>query len=361
MSFILLEEGRARFWAPDPAKYADPANAPVFYNRYMSRNRYISVLVLDAFSRMEGRRLDVCEPLSATGVRGIRYALETNAVGRLVLNDISKAAVELMRKNLELNGVSAEVYNEDASILLRRLRGECDVVDLDPFGSPAPFAESAFQAIRDGGLLCATATDTAVLVGNYREKALRRYGVRLLKTPFYVEVGLRALLGFLARVAAANDFALQPLIAYWERHYFRFCGRAVKGARDASDSLRSLAYVEIKGGYRRVSKTEGTSSIGPLWVGELGDAAFASELADGAEEEGARRLLGALALEYTVSRPWYYLAHELGDLKVGVSELVRQLREHGIYATPTHMSPQGFKAEADYGELLILAQRLGRW
>ncbi|MGC8583352.1 MAG: tRNA (guanine(26)-N(2))-dimethyltransferase [Thermoproteus sp.] len=361
MSFVLLEEGKARFWAPDPAKYADPANAPVFYNRYMARNRYISILVLDAFSRIEGRKLDVCEPLSATGIRGIRYALETNAVGRLVLNDISKAAVEVIRKNLELNGVSAEVYNEDASILLRRLRGECDVVDLDPFGSPAPFAESAFQAIRDGGLLCATATDTAVLVGNYREKALRRYGVRLSKTPFYVEVGLRALLSFLARAAAANDFALEPLIAYWERHYFRFCGKVVKGARDASDSLRKLAYLEIRRGYRLVSGAGKPSSIGPLWAGELGDAAFVSELAERAEEEGAKWLLRTLALEYSVSRPWYYLTHELGDLKIGVSELVRRLNEYGIYAAPTHMSPQGFKAEADYGELLILAQRLGRW
>ena len=360
MSFVLLEEGKARFWAPDPAKYPDPANAPVFYNRYMARNRSISVAVLKLFSEIRGKRLDVCEPLSATGVRGIRYALETDAVGRLVLNDISKSAVELIRKNLDLNGVTAEVYNEDASILLRRLRGECDVVDLDPFGSPAPFVESAFQAIKDGGLLCATATDTAVLVGNYREKALRRYGVKLFKTTFYVEVGLRALLSFLAREAAANDFALEPLLAYWERHYFRVCCEVIKGAKEASDSLRNLAYVEIRGKYRRISKREGPSSLGPLWIGRLGDPMFTLELAERIQEQGARRLVEKLALEYTVSKPWYYLLHEFGDLKIGVTELIELLRENGVYAVPTHMSPQGLKAEAEYGELLILARRLSR-
>lgn len=360
MSFVLLEEGKARFWAPDPSKYPDPANAPVFYNRHMARNRSISVEVLSLFSEIKGKKLDVCEPLSATGVRGIRYALETNAVGRLVLNDISKQAVELIRRNLDLNGVIAEVYNEDASILLRRLRGECDVVDLDPFGSPAPFAESAFQALRDGGLLCVTATDTAVLVGNYREKALRRYGVKLIKTPFYVEVGLRALLSFLVRVAAANDFALEPLIAYWERHYFRACCEVVRGAKEASDSLRNIAYLELRGKHRGVSRNSNDRSIGPLWVGPLGDPAFAFALAERAREPDVKKLAEKLALEYTVSKPWYYLVHEFGDLKMSVAELVERLRESGVYATLTHMTPQGFKAEAEYGELLIQTQRLRR-
>lgn len=360
MSFVLLEEGKARFWAPDPSKYPDPANAPVFYNKHMARNRSISVEVLKLFSEIKGRKLDVCEPLSATGIRGIRYALETNAVSRLVLNDISKQAVELIAKNLDLNGVVAEVYNEDASILLRRLRGECDVVDLDPFGSPAPFAESAFQALRDGGLLCVTATDTAVLVGNYKEKALRRYGVRLVKTPFYVEVGLRALLGFLVRVAAANDFALEPLLAYWERHYFRICCEAIRGAKEASDSLRNMAYLELRGKHRGIARIVDDRSIGPLWVGPLGDPVFAFTLAERAKEPYIKTLAEKLALEYTVSKPWYYLVYEFGDLKIGVKEFVERLRENGVYAVLTHMSAQGFKAEAEYGELLIQARRLTR-
>jgi len=46
-----------------------------------------------------------------------------------------------------------------------------DVIDLDPYGTAAPFIDSAVQAVADGGLLCVTCTDLAVLAGsNYPEK-----------------------------------------------------------------------------------------------------------------------------------------------------------------------------------------------
>ena len=47
-----------------------------------------------------------------------------------------------------------------------------DVVDLDPYGSASPFIDSAIGSIADGGLLCVTCTDLAVLAGaQYPEKA----------------------------------------------------------------------------------------------------------------------------------------------------------------------------------------------
>ena len=33
-----------------------------------------------------------------------------------------------------------------------------DVIDLDPYGSAAPFIDPAVQAVADGGLLCVTCT-----------------------------------------------------------------------------------------------------------------------------------------------------------------------------------------------------------
>lgn len=46
-----------------------------------------------------------------------------------------------------------------------------DVIDLDPYGTAAPFIDSAIQAVQDAGLLCVTCTDLAVLAGgNYPEK-----------------------------------------------------------------------------------------------------------------------------------------------------------------------------------------------
>ena len=41
-----------------------------------------------------------------------------------------------------------------------------DIVDLDPYGSMVPFLYSALKALRKGGLLCVTCTDTRVLCGS---------------------------------------------------------------------------------------------------------------------------------------------------------------------------------------------------
>lgn len=76
------------------------------------------------------------------------------------------------RKRFARPGV---VVNEgDANTLLYAHREEEDrveVVDLDPYGTAAPFIDSAVQAVSDGGLLCVTCTDLAVLAGtNYPEK-----------------------------------------------------------------------------------------------------------------------------------------------------------------------------------------------
>jgi tRNA (guanine26-N2/guanine27-N2)-dimethyltransferase len=42
-------------------------------------------------------------------------------------------------------------------------------VDLDPYGSPATFLDSAVQCVADGGLLMCSATDMAVLSGGNAE------------------------------------------------------------------------------------------------------------------------------------------------------------------------------------------------
>lgn len=42
-------------------------------------------------------------------------------------------------------------------------------VDLDPYGSPAAFLDSAVQCVADGGILMCSATDMAVLAGGNAE------------------------------------------------------------------------------------------------------------------------------------------------------------------------------------------------
>jgi len=352
VEFVLLNEGQAYFWGPDLNKYSDPASAPVFYNPLMERNRTISVLAVEAFGELADRGLVVCEPLSGTGGRGIRYAKETKVVDKVIFNDISIDSYNLIKKNIELNNINAEVYNEDANILLLRLKRRCDVVDVDPFGSPAPFLHAAFKALKDGGMLCATATDTAVLVGKYRSKCLRRYGSRISKTPFGLEMGLRNLLGFIARVGAMEDVVVEPLLAYWERHYFRVCVRAYVNAREASDVFAQLGYVVYENGYRFVAKNPGEHANGPLWIGDLGDPLFVLKMSERASGE-LKNFLEALAAEYSIDAPWFYTVSEFArnGRVLPLDEALERMERGGIIAVRTHFSREGFKTDAQYGEL----------
>ena len=86
----------------------------------------------------------------------------------IVANDISKRAVASIERNVKANNVSDIVTpsHSDATMIMynnRKKESRFDVVDLDPYGSPTPFLDGAVQAVSEGGLLCVTCTDLAVL------------------------------------------------------------------------------------------------------------------------------------------------------------------------------------------------------
>lgn len=98
-------------------------------------------------------------------------------VGTVVANDLEAAAVESIRRNVAFAGEAvANVVipmETDARVLMLQLEKSFDVVDLDPYGTPAMFLDSAMQTVKDGGLMLITATDMAVLCGNNKEVCLR--------------------------------------------------------------------------------------------------------------------------------------------------------------------------------------------
>lgn len=49
-------------------------------------------------------------------------------------------------------------------------------IDLDPYGCPTRFLDSAVNCVCDGGLLMITCTDMAVLAGNTPETCYVKYG-----------------------------------------------------------------------------------------------------------------------------------------------------------------------------------------
>ncbi|KAK3897016.1 N2,N2-dimethylguanosine tRNA methyltransferase-domain-containing protein, partial [Staphylotrichum tortipilum] len=125
----------------------------------------------------------ILDALSASGLRALRYAHEIPFLTSVTANDILKKAAEAIERNATHNGLSdkIKVSVDDAlahmyDTVVRELRRAApsskhksapsekyDVIDLDPYGTAAPFLDAAVQAVRDdGGLLCVTCTDSGV-------------------------------------------------------------------------------------------------------------------------------------------------------------------------------------------------------
>lgn len=162
----------------------------VFYNPVQQFNRDLSISVISTFlvgyrqARRAVAKPTIFEGLAATGLRSIRYAREIPGV-RIIANDLDSLAVDSIRRNIEQAAIESPEIKEivqpstgDANAVMHALKGKGmapDVIDLDPYGSAVPFLDSAVQAIADGGLLCVTCTDLAVLCAGHPETCFAKY------------------------------------------------------------------------------------------------------------------------------------------------------------------------------------------
>ena len=114
----------------------------------------------------------ILEALGASGLRSIRYAKEIPKLKQVICNDIEIDAMEAIKRNVKYNGLTEELVKPNHGDAMRVMYDRVgkdekfDVVDLDPYGSAAPFVDGAVQAVADGGLLCVTCTDLAILTGS---------------------------------------------------------------------------------------------------------------------------------------------------------------------------------------------------
>ncbi|MEM4427427.1 MAG: 50S ribosomal protein L11 methyltransferase, partial [Zestosphaera sp.] len=190
--YVVIEEGKARIKVPNPLKYLrpdmvyEPAWAPVFYNPAQTLNRDVSVLVLSALLRTQDfeRPVRVADPFSGTGVRAVRYAVEVPGVDEVYANDLDPKAFELIKENVRMNKVQdrVRVFRGDANAILYMLKSlgySFVFVDIDPYGTPAPYVDAGVWTTRNSGVLAITATDTAPLSGSRHLAGSRRYDVKL--------------------------------------------------------------------------------------------------------------------------------------------------------------------------------------
>jgi len=347
----------------------------IFYNGAMEMDRNITVIILKVLRTcgLLGRDDFVAlDGMGATGIRGLRIARE---VGRcsVVINDINPQCVELASRNAEENDLSSKVELVKGDVRATLAGRWFDYVDIDPFGTPAPFVESTIRSVRNGGIFAITATDTATLFGSYPMTCLRRYDSMPLKSYLSHEMGVRILAGFVVRRASMVDRAALPVFAYANDHYYRVFFMLRKGAKLADELLGEIRYAlydptvpEWSFSDRRrvhvprkncVTAAADHGLAGPLYTGKLIHPEVArvlrgADLASMAEGFGRRerceKLLSILAGE-AGTLPFFYCTHEmarmLGSGPPPMASLMERLRGEGIETHRTHFSPTGIKID----------------
>jgi tRNA (guanine26-N2/guanine27-N2)-dimethyltransferase len=331
----------------------------VFYNRQMEFGRDVSVMFGRAVFKEGDRILD---GLAASGARGLRLANETGVRADFTLNDRNLTAAVLMKENASANSLShVRVVCKDLRNLLTE--EQFDYIDIDPFGTPVDFVNSAVQSCRNKGTIAITATDTAPLYGTYPRTSLRRYGALSARSPFAHETGLRILVGFLVREAARHDRACEPLLCYHTDHYFRCYVRIVNGAARADAAIKKLGFAHFdKSSLERsvLSERSDKTDAGPMWTGPLlsrellGNMAATKDLGTSVRCE---KYLNLWKEEASAPMLFYKLDELAKRTKHSPPKLplmVEKLTENGFKASRTHFDPKGLKTDACIDDLLRL-------
>lgn len=244
----------------------------VFYNPVQVQNRDLSILMITLYAERRARRLflqekrkkdklsvaeaeeaaskidwsayvrekqnedcknglRILDALAASGLRSIRYHKEIPGVREVIINDMEQAAVDLAKENLKFNRVPENEHNDgpisiqrgDATALMYQSRQTpFDVIDLDPYGSAAPFLDAAMQAIAHGGMLCVTCTDMVALGGSNPTACFGRYGAMPIQRAGYLqELALRILLQSLHRTANVYGRTIRPILSVGMAFYVR--------------------------------------------------------------------------------------------------------------------------------------------
>ncbi|XP_029635655.1 tRNA (guanine(26)-N(2))-dimethyltransferase [Octopus sinensis] len=190
----------------------------------------------------------ILEGLAASGLRSVRFSLEVPGVKEIIANDFDENAVDFIKMNIEKNGVSNLMRANcgDASMFMyenREYKQGFDVIDLDPYGSPARFLDGAVQAVSAGGLLCVTCTDTAVLCGNAGETCFSKYRAMSLRSEYCHEMALRIILQAIETHANCYSRYIEPLVSISADFYVRVFVRVFKGQGKVKQSVSKLAMV----------------------------------------------------------------------------------------------------------------------
>ncbi|KAK9336879.1 N2,N2-dimethylguanosine tRNA methyltransferase-domain-containing protein [Lipomyces starkeyi] len=340
--------------------------------------------------------ITILEALSATGLRAIRYGLEIPLIKTVLANDFSPAAVKAIERNVVYNdgapGVVVAFHGDANAVMYSHKTKPFHVIDLDPYGTAAPFLDAAVQAVCDGGLLLITCTDLSILAGTgYPEKCFTNYGGMTCRTEFSHESALRLVLSSIASAAARYGKAIEPLLSlsidFYVRVFVRVRNSPIQGKLLASKTMltytcsgcgstsyQPLGRVSInEDGSQKHSFAQGppVSSHcehcgfvhhlgGPMWAGPLHNKDFIdriqkiTETLDPVIYKTIPRIKGMLTLaKEELDDPFYFTAaHVSSTMRCScppMTTMTSALLNAGYKVSATHAVPGAIKTNANWG------------
>jgi len=334
----------------------------VFYNQHMELSRTLSSLVVNSIDD----RLRVLDAFSASGIRGIRYAKECKNIENMDFLDSEANAIRAIRKNMKMHKVRGKTIEHEAiHYMISSEPGKYNFIELDPFGSPAPYFHSAIRAMRNEKIayLSATATDTAVLCGSSANACPRNYHSKPMLNDFCHETGLRILVRRAMESAHEFNFGIEPLLCFYYRHQMKIILKLKKGAEGADKNIEKIGYVfsQDHDGVRAESSRKPVCSMkryydyaGPLWIGDLCNRKTIDACIKNAEES-EKQILKLIRGEMGYP-PFFVTTPSIGKMKKrGIPSMERifdRLKGNGIKAIRTHFDRNGIKYKGKIEDLI---------
>ncbi|MFX1436047.1 MAG: tRNA (guanine(10)-N(2))-dimethyltransferase [Promethearchaeota archaeon] len=389
----LMREGSIEFYIYDVDKESIPSKAMnVFYNKRMEINRDISNLSINAYSDLYSQNeLIIVDSMAASGVSAIRMLKECKKIKKIYINDINPEAVNLIKENIRINKLEKEqiqyvVLNKDANLLFYEIMSEQsehqknpNIISIDPFGTPNLYMDSAFKTLQKvNGLMCITATDTAVLFGVRAEACIRKYLSKPLHTEYSKEIGARILIYFISRIANINKIGIIPLLTFYSGHFIRSFSLSFKSKKEISEYYKNFGYILHCNncGYRtainfNILDTPKECPIcenmgdleyaGPLWIGKLHDVNFIEKiiaLNNNSKSPNKKRIEKLLnyALDENDMPISYYNIHKLcQNLKLAsvpkINDITNEIKKLGYHVSRTHFDFLSIKTNLDLSRI----------
>ncbi len=343
------------------------AREGVFYNPNMEINRDLLVSALKCLNVK-----DFCDGHTATGIKAIRAALEAGVENACAV-DLSNNACENATSNAKMNKVKVKVIHSD--IREHLMRHNHEFVEIDPFGSPAPYMHFLAESFswRKCGYSSLTATDTAVLCGAERNACRRIYGAIPLHDEIVHEIGLRILIQRTQATLAEKNIAATPILSLSHRHYLKVFFRIERSAKKCDDALKLIAYFAYcaKCKHRKYINIGETSTCehcgskmmvaGPVWKGLTHDSEFVKQCANHIKNMEYKQMKEEIKLlTACIDENFDGMCYDLHSIFKGGSipktdNIMRRLKENGFKAEKTHYKSWIIKTDASAAQIKALS------